>query len=491
MSRGGRGGGRKDIQRPTLEKLSCHSAGQSGAGLAYLICVMSEMTRTSLAAPPLRLTPVLNPNDQTTPTPAVPLIRTTALVWLAALALFAFGAFVRIYPTAGFTGVGFDEHLYQRYVVLLNAKGLGAYPAFCEYFIVTQNQPGSICELPPTRFLYILCGSVWSQLFGSGGLDQPGPGANVAALAALKAVACLFSILTLIPSALLARRLKGDGAMLGTLALMTVAPVQVHLAQHRMIDGFFAFWALTALWLLWENLRAPNRAGWLAALTVCLAAMVMTKENAFFVYLALGGLIALNRWTKWGTVTPKLLLCMIAGPLVGLTTLIVLAGGTENFITIYKLLVSKAQNLEYAIRTGDGPWYRYFVDYMLVSPLVLILAIGAVFSTLRKSRPLLYVTAFIAGSYVLMCNVKYGMNLRYTTIWDMPLRLLAYAQLAQLTLRCGPRQPLVLGALITGVCAYEWRQYYILFHDHALYELVVGGLLYALKMLKGATPIIQ
>ena len=215
------------------------------------------------------------------PTPGA--ARTPARVWFLALLLLALGAFIRIHPSAGFTGVGFDEHLYQRYVVLLNAKGLSSYPAFCDYFLQEQTA-GGICELPPTRFLYIFCGSVWCQLFGPGGLDQPGPAANAAALAALKSVACLFAILTLIPSALFARRLRGDGAMLGTLALMCCAPVQIHLAQHRMIDGFFAFWALTSLWLLWENLRAPNHAGWLTALTASLACMVMTKENAFFVF---------------------------------------------------------------------------------------------------------------------------------------------------------------------------------------------------------------
>ena len=429
--------------------------------------------------------------SETTPTPfAASPPRTPARIWLLALLLLAVGAFIRIYPSAGFEGVGFDEHLYQRYVVLLNIKGLGAYPAFCDYFIEEQTK-GGICELPPTRFLYIFCGSVWSQLFGPGGLHQAGPAANAAALSALKAVACLFAVLTLIPSALFARRLRGDGAMLGTLALMCFAPIQIHLAQHRMIDGFFAFWALMCLWLLWENLRAPNHAGWLAGLTACLAAMVMTKENAFFVYLALGGVIALNRWGKWGTVTPKLLLCMIAGPLVGLTLLVTLAGGTENFIHIYQILVSKAQTLDYAIRTGDGPWYRYFIDYLLVSPIVLILAIGAAFSVARESRPLLYLIAFMACSYVLMCNVKYGMNLRYTTIWDMPLRLLAFAQLADLTRRFGPRQPLALSAAVAVLCAHELRQYLLFFHENPLYELVPGGLLFVLKILKGAAPILQ
>ena len=176
---------------------------------------------------------------------------------------------------------------------------------------------------------------------------------------------------------------------------------------------------------------------------------------------------------------------------VGLTALIMLAGGTENFIHIYQLLVSKAQVLQYAILTGDGPWYRYIVDYLLVSPVVLLLAIGAIFSTARESRPLLYLTAFIACSYVLMCNVKYGMNLRYTTIWDMPLRLLAYTQLAGVTRRFGPRQPLVLGGLVVALCAYELRQYVIFFHDCAMYELIPFGLLSALKILKGVKTIVH
>ncbi len=460
---------------------------QSGAAFAFTFHLMSAMTLNLTLAPlPSAPAAAVTPPRAATTSPT----HTPGRVWLMALLLLALGAFLRISPTAAFTGVGFDEHLYQRYVVLLNAKGLSAYPAICEYFIEEQTKPG-ICELPPTRFLYIFCGSVWSQLFGPGNLDQPGPAANAAALSALKSVACLFAVLTLIPSALFARRLRGDGAMLGTLALMCFAPVQIHLAQHRMIDGFFAFWALMSLWLLWENLRAPNHAGWLAGLTACLACMVLTKENAFFVFVALGGVLALNRWAKWGTVTPKLLLCMIAGPLVGLTTLITLAGGTENFIHVYKLLVSKAQTLDYAIRTGDGPWYRYFVDYLLVSPIVLILAIGAAFSVVRESRPLQYLLAFMACSYVLMCNVKYGMNLRYTTIWDMPLRLLAFAQLADLTRRFGPRQPLVLVTAVAALCAYELRQYLLFFHQHPLYELVTGGLLFALKILKGSAPILQ
>ena len=67
----------------------------------------------------------------------------------------------------------------------------------------------------------------------------------------------------------------------------------------------------------------------------------------------------------------------------------------------------------------------------------------------------------------------------------------AFAQLAQLSQHFGERQRLALGVLIAAVCGYELRQYTILFRDAALYELVPGGLLFVLKFLKGATPVIQ
>jgi len=28
--------------------------------------------------------------------------------------------------------------------------------------------------------------------------------------------------------------------------------------------------------------------------------------------------------------------------------------------------------------------------------------------------------AFVGFSYLIMCNIRYGMNLRYASIWDLP-----------------------------------------------------------------------
>ena len=116
---------------------------------------------------------------------------------------------------------------------------------------------------------------------------------------------------------------------------------------------------------------------------------------------------------------------------------------------------------------------------------VLLLAVGAVLNLRRENRALLYLTAFIAGSYLFMCNVKYGMNLRYTNMWDMPLRLLAVTQLGWFAARFPKRENVLFGALIAGLAVFDLHQYQVLFVNFDRdYEMITSNLLQAVKMLK-------
>jgi 4-amino-4-deoxy-L-arabinose transferase-like glycosyltransferase len=371
----------------------------------------------------------------------------------------------------------------------LDAQGLGAYPKIAgEYVERQRTNPKAF--LPPTRFLYIFCSATWRAAFyGDAGYHRVESFEDVKndpTLKSMRAVSALFTCLSLLVGAVFARRLAGDSAMLGVTALLACAPTQLHMAQHGLIDGFFAFWALTSAWLLWENLQTPNHAGRLLAYGASLAFMVLTKENAAFVTVALCVVIATAYFAKWGKVTRNLLLVTVVGPATGLCILIALAGGVGVFIETYRLLVTRAEGLAYAIATGDGPWYRYLVDLMLASPLILLLAVGTVFQLRSKDHGLLYVTAFIAGSYVFMCNVKYGMNLRYANMWDMPLRLLAFTQVGLLAARFPARwNSVALGAFVVGLCAFDLHQYQVLFVNFDKdYEMITTNLLYALKILK-------
>jgi len=367
--------------------------------------------------------------------------------------------------------VGVDENLYREYVNEMSEKGLAQYPNIVLHYIETQVKlPASI--LPPVRFLYIFTAYLWHSLFHTEALD------------ALKDVASLFSILTLVISAVFVWRMGGAGWSLAVTSLMAFAPTQIHMSQHALVDGFFTFWALLTLWMLWENLQAPRNWRWLSGYAASLTLLVLTKENSFFVWLAIVALLIANRWLRFGTGTRELVVATMLGPLLGIVVLVFLAGGVDVLIGTYRLLINRNYQLPYAIRTGDGPWYRYLADLLLVSPLIVILAIGAIFRLDRTKKPELFMSVFIAASYLVMCNVKYGMNLRYANMWDLPLRVLAVSALAGLVAALPRYRNVTFGVAIALICVLELRQYIILFVQYPLYELVSEGLLRALHILK-------
>lgn len=367
--------------------------------------------------------------------------------------------------------VGVDEELYRGYVEEVSQKGLTHYPEIVVGYIEKQLKlPGSI--LPPVRFLYICAAYFWHTIF------------RTEALTSLKSVASFCSILTLAVAALLAWRMRGPAWSVALTALVAFAPTQIHMSQHALVDGFFTFWTVLSLWMLWENLQSPRNWGWLVGYTLSLALLVLTKENSCFVWIAIVAVLVANRWLHYGTVTPELLVATILGPLLGVVTLIFLAGGIDVLLGTYRLLISKNYQLPYAIKTGDGPWYRYLVDLLLVSPIVLLLALGAVFKIDRTRKPELFLLVFMAGSYLVMCNLKYGMNLRYANMWDVPLRFLAVGTLASLFVPLRQQRTLMFSLAIAIICVVELRQYLILFVQYPLYELVSEGLLRALHILK-------
>jgi len=399
---------------------------------------------------------------------------------LAVVLVFAFGTFVRVRQFASFRGIGFDEVLYRQYTGALLQHGLSSYPDIVDNYIEFQKTlKGSI--LPPLRFLYIGTTALWCRVSGEAPLNG------------LRQMASFFSVLTLGVTFVFMLRLAGRAAALAVLTLMACAPTQIHMSQHALVDGFFTFWATLTLWLLWENLRpipdGRRSVPLLIAYIGALACMVMTKENSAFVFIAIVAILIANRWFAFGTVDRPLVLATLTGPLLGVTLLITLAGGLVSFLACYILSVSKNFTLDFAIQTGDGPWYRYLVDLMIVSPIVLVLALAALFQLDRKNpehRPLFFVTVFLAASYLVMCNLKYGMNLRYANMWDAPLRLLAFTQLGWLVRRFQPKRPeLWLGATVAALAAFEFRQYWIFaIQFNRFYELVPEILLKAVKILK-------
>ena len=382
------------------------------------------------------------------------------------------GCGLRLAPTAAFTGIGFDEQLYQYYTSRLNEVGVMNFPKLVEEYITRQAELTSAI-LPPTRFMYIFCGHLWCQVSG----QNP--------LAALHDVSSLFSILMLFLSARFAWRLGGAAVSFGVTLLMACAPTQIHMSQHALIDGFFAFWALLSLYLLWESMQSTShRRIWQALMALAVAFMVLTKENAFFVFIGLVAVVLLAPLTGYAKWRWSVVITLGAGACMGAGILLILAGGLGPLLSTYSGLVGKAYQLEYAIRTGDGPWFRYIAELMLVAPLVMLLAFGTLFRLNRSQRGVIFLTIFIGITYAVMCNVKYGMNLRYTNMWDMPIRYLAVLQIIWIANKLPTYATSAAVVLTAGIATHQLILYTKLCVGYPMYELISSELMRALLILK-------
>jgi len=396
---------------------------------------------------------------------------------VAALIILIVGIGLRLVPWFGVPDrLTMDEFLYMHNVRLLQVAGPSEYWTLAEHYVEVQAKTKDVM-LPPTRCMYIVLGWTWDALFHSG------------PQMALRHVAAIFSCLSFLLSGLFAFRMGGARMALVVGALMAVAPMELMTAHRELVDGVFGFWALLSLWLLCENLQKPGRNPWLAAYAFAIAGMVLTKENAFFAATALGGIVCVAAafpGLKLGKVQWSTAVATFAGGLLGVAVLLSLAGNPQTLIEIYRLLVTKAEQMSFAYQTGGGPWYRYIVDLMLVSPAVLLPAIGGIFALRKESREGIFLLLFVVIGCAVMVNVKNGMNLRYATMWDMPLRYLAAGTILQLAGAVRKAPVLAAVVLVAAVGGIELHQYWQIFVQKDIGEPVTQALMYGVGIVRPA-----
>jgi len=188
---------------------------------------------------------------------------------------------------------------------------------------------------------------------------------------------------------------------------------------------------------------------------------------------------------KLGRVSLFLILVSVIAPTLAVLLLAWLVGGVAEWVLFYRTFVQKSAALSYPILFQDGAWYRYLVDFTLLSPCVLALALGSLFQVREESKPDIFWALFIGVSYVAMSSVPYGMSLRFAAYWDLPLRWLAVSQVIQLTRRIGKERPVFISVtVLAAVVAIDLFQYWRYFVHGQIYDPVSFQLLRASRLIK-------
>jgi hypothetical protein len=148
------------------------------------------------------------------------------------------------------------------------------------------------------------------------------------------------------------------------------------------------------------------------------------------------------------------------------------------------MFVEKSRTNIYSIIAQDGPWYRYLVDFIILSPLFVVFACGRAFQIRQSDRADLFMATFLFLSLGLMSAVQYGLSLRYATFLEMPLAWLACSQVFVLVRRV-PRWRLCIAAIILlGFSLFGLQQYRRFFVDGAIYDPTTAALVRAAAMEK-------
>ena len=390
--------------------------------------------------------------------------------WLLAALLLALGGYLRFHLLRNPEfELGFDEKVYVAYVERLEERGISAYPTLFRDYI-EQVTKGEYVFLPPSRAGYLL--PAWA-------IVKLNPWVNYAVLRKVSAAA---SWLFMLVGFLFARRWVTPRMSLAVLALLACAPLQIHLAQYAFIDSMAELWALVTVAAVWECLRQPRRIGWAVATGLGALALLLTKQElAIFVGVFLVGALLLAKRLGLTTDRRPCAVALVGAGLVGTLALLLMAGGAADLLATFRIYFERMQTHPYAIATGDGPWHRYLLEYLLINPLVFLLALAGIFRGQLSGGTGKYWLLFFVTTYAVMCSVRNGMSLRYTSMWDFPLALFAVAGIASLTTHL--RRPTLWAAAFTGfVCLSSLRQYGVIFRE--LYDTDPRYMLRAVRILK-------
>ena len=321
-----------------------------------------------------------------------------------------------------------DEGYYLRDAIRIAEDGPRAFPALCrDYLDHAQTRQ----YFPhPLRLTTLLLDAAAVRLSGP----------SFTSLQQLSLLAFLALLIFMLCG--LNRTLDERTALWGTL-LLVVSPLHLAMARRALADSLVATLLVACLGLCIRAVtteKGNTRQWWFVAVAYMVTflakegAVVLIPMSVFFI-----GWHAVRHRRR----LPLWPLCAVSlVPLIGALGLVSLAAG--GFAIAWQVLsvsLASAATNPYLLQYGNGPWFRYLVDYLLLSPCTTLLyvlwlgyLIGARIHPALKSGvndERLWAWALVPVLFI-ACSAPFTKNVRYALVLEVPMRLGAAWLLQQL-----------------------------------------------------------
>ena len=226
----------------------------------------------------------------------------------------------------------------------------------------------------------------------------------------------------------------GDRIALGTALLLATSPLGLGMARRALSDNLNALLMTIALLLCIEALARDWRRGWSFVALGFGAAFLAKELNLVLIPIGLG-LLAAEAVRRGRAPSLVALACISVVPVLLSTGVLgLVAGGLEPVAKAFALLAGGASGSDYARRWGGGPWFRYVLDFLLLSPattLLYVVSLGVLVGE-RSDDPRLRSWALVPVLFV-AATLSLPKFVRWALPLDVPLRLGAAAALARLS----------------------------------------------------------
>lgn len=363
--------------------------------------------------------------------------------------------------------MGYDEATYQRYAQTLSEQGFSG----IRELIGIWPQDEVLNKGPlPFRLFFIGCVALANQLYGE------------VSLVAQAALSALFGLGIVVVSFLLARRWCGPVVATATALLVAFSPLMTALSRRGLQDTCFSFIVLLTLWCLDRAVR-HNKTLDFGLLFVTLTAGFLTKESMVFFYPVFFMMVLIGAKLTLRTATKTAIVFLLA-PLVHTVVVAIVSGGFSTMMATYRAYWDMQGQIPYALQYQQGPWFRYLIDFMLVAPIPLILAL--IGSASIPPDPRLRSGQLVAAMFLVVGLLVFSLapilNIRFVLALDFPLRLaatLGIATLAHTAARHKTLQTAIMVVLFAAVLAHDIRQFHTLFETGGIYDPVTAELIRA------------
>jgi hypothetical protein len=278
------------------------------------------------------------------------------------------------------------------------------------------------------------------------------------------------------------RKFCGEKTAVITGVFLACSPLLSAMARRALMDSEFCFFNGLALFLLICYCREfKKRDGVLLVLT--LTACLLIKESFQVIYPFFPAYLLYTYWKKKEAKLFPVIIIAVLPVLFTLAAYLVVFGGLGSVLNVYEITgnVILLHPIPYVVDFGSGPWYQYFIDFFLLSPVISVLfflycgyfLLGSGQGDGFRKCLLLYFTCFMVYHAFLPKNIRYAISLELIYCLFAALCLQKMAEKIQnLSLR---KASLVLSVLcILALQQYSFARFFL---TGKVYDTVAANLL--------------